>query len=820
MGKVKPLSAEQLTCRCDPKVFKFDTTAELESLTEIIGQQRALRALDFGLGMSDHGYNIYVLGETGTGKASTVKASLERSAKDEPVPVDWCYIYNFNDPDRPRALSIPPGMGTELRRDMFDLVTSLKRDIPKVFDSKDYEMHRDEIIEGQEERTKPIFHRLEKLASDKDFILKKGVSGLSITPSSEGKPIGPEEFDKLPKDRREVIEHESKLLQDKLGDAVREARAIDKETKKRIKQLDREVVQYVVNPLITEYSEKYKEQTEVVAYLKDVREDILSKIDDFRPTEEVPMPLAGLKLPTAEPSFERYEVNLVVNNADTRGAPVVVESNPTYNNVFGRLEHRIQYGVATTDFTMIKAGSLLKANGGYLVVNALDVLKNIFVYDALKRTIKDKEFRMEDVWEQYRLITTTTIKPSPIPMDVKIVMVGEPYIYYLLYNLDHEYRKLFKVKADFESEMPRTEENVQGYALFIADRCKAKGLSHFDREGVARVVEYGLRLAGDKEKLSTRFSIIEDIVTEASYYAGVEGDETVTASHVERAEAESVYRNSKIEEKIREMIEEDTLMVDTTGKVAGQVNGLAVLDMGDYAFGKPSRVTATVFMGDSGVVNIEREAKMSGRIYNKAHMILASFLGDRFARRFPLTLSASICFEQHYSGIEGDSATLAEFYGLLSALSGIPINQAIAVTGSMNQRGDVQPIGGVNEKIEGFFYVCKAKGFDGGQGVIIPSRNVKNLLLKKEVRDAVEAGTFSVYPIENVDQGLEILLGLNVGERGEGGKWPEGSVNDLVEKRLESLAKSYKAFGRPKPAKKAKKAADDENDGNDKSRKE
>ncbi|MEE9613553.1 MAG: ATP-binding protein [Thermodesulfobacteriota bacterium] len=815
MAGVKPLDPKDLFWSCDPATFPFETTAKLKPLGEVVGQTRALKALDFGLGLSNHGYNIYVLGESGTGKASTVKAAIEKAASGEKVPDDWCYVFNFRDPDGPKAIDLPPGKGCELKTDMEGFVNTLKRDIPMVFESKDYERHRDEILEGQQERTKALFHRLEQQVEKRGFVLKKTVSGLAVVPAKDGKALEQEEFDKLPRKEREGVEVDLKGLQEQLGDVVREARVVEKDTKQRIEALDREVAQYVVKPLMTELFEKYKGFEKVRGYLGEVREDVLANIDDFRPREELALPIAGLKLPTAEPAFERYHVNLMVDNRETKGAPVVVETNPTYYNLFGHVEHRIQYGVATTDFTMIKAGAVHRANGGYLVVNALDVLRNIFVYDAIKRMIKTREARIEDVWEQYRLMSSTTLKPAPIPLDIKVVMIGEPYIYYLLYQMDKEYRKLFKVKADFDNRMPRNDDNVMRYAEFIAARCKEHDLLPFDRTGVARVVEYGLRLSSDKGKLSARFGEVENLVVEASHWAGVDGMKAVGADQVTRAWKEMVYRVSKVEDKLREYIEEDTIMVETEGAVVGQVNGIAVLDMGDYAFGKPSRITARTFMGDSGMVNIEREAKMSGRIHNKAHMILSSFLGERFARDFPLTLSATICFEQLYEGIEGDSATCTEVYALLSSLSGVPIKQGIAVTGSMDQRGEVQPVGGINEKIEGVFDVCVAKGLTGSQGVVIPGRNVKNLMLKKEVRDAVADGKFAIYPIDRVDEGLEIVTGMAVGERGEDGKFPEGTVNRLAEKRLGELARNFKAFGRPKAKAKVEKAKTDNNNDNE-----
>ncbi|MBI5235161.1 MAG: AAA family ATPase [Deltaproteobacteria bacterium] len=804
MPKPNALPPEDLSHVCALDAFTFNTTSELPTLDEIIGQGRALKAIEFGLGITNHNYNIFVLGEGGTGKETTVKGIIEAKALSETVPDDLCCVFNFVDPDMPRALCLPPGKGSELTSDMAEMVDSLRRDIPKVFESKDYEKHRDEIVDGQQERTRAIFFRLEQKAVERGLLVKKSASGLSVAPAKDGKAMTPDEFDALPKGRREVLEEAIKVTQEKLSDAIREARGIEKETKDRITTLDREVVQYVVNPLINEMTERFNAFPAVLDYLGQVKENILNSIDDFRPKEEMPIAIGPIKLPRSEASFERYSVNLMVNNAQTKGAPVVFETNPTYYNLFGRIEYRVQFGVASTDFTMIKAGAVHKANGGYLIVNAIDVLRNIFVYDSLKRMIKNRELRMEDVWEQYRLVSSTTLKPAPIPVNIKLVLLGEPFLYYLLYNLDREYRKLFKVKADFESVCPMTPENVNLYALFIAARCREEGLKPFDRSGVGRIVEHGLRLSGDKERLSVRFNEIEDLVVESSYWAGALGSAVVTEAHVEKACSERVLRNSKIEDKLRDYIIEDTLMVAVDGAVVGQINGMAVLDPGDRAFGKPSRITARVYMGDAGIVNVEREVKMSGRIHNKALLILTGFLGERFAGNFPLTLSASVCFEQLYDEVEGDSATCTEVYALLSSIAGVPIDQGMAVTGSMNQLGEVQPIGGVNEKIEGFFDVCKAKGLTGKQGVIIPRRNVRNLMLKKEVIEAVKAGRFAVYPIDRVDEGLEILTGMTAGERLEDGSYPAGTINRLVQDRLLSLAKRHKEFGRPPGEKKGK----------------
>jgi len=802
MAKVNPLSPGDLGWKCSTERFSFKTTDEVASLTEIIGQERALRSIEFGLGITNHNYNVFVLGDSGVGKETTVRELLANKARTEKVPDDWCYVFNFDDPDAPRALNLPPGSGAELTGDMDELVDALKRDIPRVFESRDYEKHRDEILEGQQERTRSLFFRLEQRAVEKGLILKKTVSGLAVVPAKNGKPMGQEEFDSMPQARRKEIEQELQVMQDKLSDVVREARAIEKETKDRIAALDREVVQYVVNPAVGELLDKYKELGAVTEYLYRVKDDILDSIEDFKSKDEMPLAIGGIRLQKAEPTFERYKVNLIVNNRDSEGAPVIFETNPTYSNLFGRIEFRVQMGVATTDFTLIKAGSAHRANGGYLVVKAMDILRNIFVYDSLKRMIKNREVRIEDPWEQYRIISSITLKAAPIPVKIKLVIMGEPFIYYLLHNLDTEYRKLFKVKADFDAVMPLNDESIEKYAHFVATRCREDGLLPFDRTGVGRIIELGVRLAGDREKLSARFNEITNIIVEASYFAGVEGATHVTAAHVERANDERVYRNSKISDKLCDYIKEDTIMIATEGRAVGQVNGLAVLDPGDYAFGKPSRVTAKVCMGDSGVVNIEREVKMSGRIHNKALMIFTSFLGERFARKFPLTLSATITFEQLYEEIEGDSATCTEVYALYSALTDVPLNQGFAVTGSMNQAGEVQPIGGVNEKIEGFFEICRAKGLTGAQGVIIPRRNVRHLMLKKEVVEAVREGRFAIYPIDHMDDGLEILTGMEAGVRGEDGSYPEGTLNFLAEKRLSELAKGLKEFRKPAAGKK------------------
>lgn len=785
------LRHEELYGACDPSIFSFTTTSDLPEFKETIGQERALQALDFGLSLESTGFNIFILGEHGTGKMTTVRSFLSQRAMNEPVPRDWCYVYNFKDPDAARAISLSPGDAVMFQKDMDEVIKILKIEIPKVFESKEYEKQRNAIVETAQRKQKEIFAILEEEAQEKGFLLRKTVSGLIIAPVKKtGEPLTEEEYELLDDKTRKRLDEIGRHLQERLNDAIRLVRENEKLVKEMIGKLEKEAALSAVGHLIEELKSKYKEYDKIITYLDEAREDILEHLDDFKVQDEQPQQLPFLKLQKAEPTFTRYSVNVLVNNKDCKGAPCVFESNPTYYNLFGRIEHKIQYGLALTDFSMIKAGSLHKANGGYLVINALDLLRNIFAYDALKRAIRNRELKIEDVWEQYRLISTTTLKPEAIPLDIKVILVGNPYLYYLLYNLDEDYRELFKVKADFDSRMARNKENIEKYAYFIATLCREENLLPLDRAGAAKVIEFSSRLAEHKHKLSARFSDIADVLREASYWASKAGSPAVSEAHVQRAIDERVYRTNRVEERLREMILEGTLIVETSGEKIGQINGLAVLDMGDYRFGKPSRITAQTYSGKAGVVNIERETKMSGKIHEKAILIISNYLGSRYATRKPISLTASITFEQLYDMVEGDSASCAELYALLSSIARVPLKQSVAVTGSMDQNGDVQPVGGINEKIEGFFDLCRMIGLDGSHGVIIPSRNVKNLMLKKDVVEAVRDGRFFIYPIGKVDEGLELLTGMKVGEPADDGTYPEGTINYLVVKRLTEIAQS------------------------------
>lgn len=784
------LSHKDLYRRCDPDQFSFVTTEDITSPVGTIGQERALKSLDFGLEVDSQGFNIFALGETGTGKMTTLMALLNEKASRETVPDDWCYVYNFKNPDVPTAVPLEPGRGLVFRKDMDDFVKAIKSDMPKAFESKEYEKQRSKIMEEFQQKQNELFSKLEEEAREKGFNIKRGVAGILIVPLKKegGEALTPEEFSKLDDKIKKEMEKAGKSLQERLNEVFRAVRDTEKFVHEMLAKLEKAIAYDALHPHIENLKVKYKGNSKIQAFLDDARDDILSHLEEFKATEEQPSPMPFLKMPKQEPSFTRFTVNLIVDNSQTKGAPTIFESNPTYLNLFGRIENRLVYGMATTDFTMIRAGSVHKANGGYLIIDALDLLRNTFSYEALKRAIRNREIRIEDILEQYRMISIAAMKPDAIPLSTKVILKGNPNLYYLLHNLDPEYGQLFKVKADFDSRMDRTQESIQKYASFIASCQKGEGLLPVDRTGVAAIVEFGSRMADQQDKLSTRFSNIADLVRESHYWAKKDGASFIRAEHVKQAIDEKILRVNKVEEHIREATLEDTLIVDTSGSRAGQINGLAVLDMGDYSFGKPSRITARTYVGKAGIVNIERETKMSGKIHDKAIFIIASFLGSRYALKKPISLTASITFEQLYEGIEGDSATCAEVYALLSSISGVPIKQSFAVTGSMDQNGDVQPIGGVNQKLEGFFDLCKSRGLDGSHGAIIPKRNVKNLMLKQEVVDAVKEGQFSIYAIERVEEGLEILTGMTVGEMQPDGSYSENTLNDLVVKRLTELS--------------------------------
>ncbi|HIJ86990.1 MAG TPA: AAA family ATPase [Desulfuromonadales bacterium] len=781
------IPAGKLRWNCDPELLGFETTAELPEFNDAIGQKRALRSIEFGLGVDGPGFNLYISGETGTGKTSTIASILSKRAKSEPQPHDWVYVNNFKDSDSAISLDLPAGMGSELSADMKELIEAFRKDIPKALESSEYENRRSELLENYQSASNDLFQELERVSGKLGFSLQRTVSGLVIVPQKAGRNYTQEEYDALNEKKRLKLEKQGKELTDKLNDVLRQVREQEKSTKEALAQADRDLGMSCLGHRLDPLREKYSDLAKVLAYLDSVQEDILNTLEDFKPQSTQPQ-IPGIKMPRQEPTFDRYQVNVLVDNKNCDGAPVVFESNPTYNNLFGRIEHVMQYGgVAVTDFTMIRSGALHRANGGYLVINAREVLINPFVWDSLKRCIRNNEIRIEDVLEQYRFMTMVSLKPEPVQMRAKIVLIGTPWIYYLLFHLDPDYRKFFKVKAEFDSRVARTPEIIHDYSLFVASHCRSEGLLPFHKSGVAALLEHTARMADDQAKLSSQFMEIADFIRETSFWATKAGCTIISGDDVRAAAEENLYRVNRIEERMQEMYDDGIIMVDTSGAVVGQINGLSVIGLGDHTFGRPTRITASVYTGQDGMVNIEREVKLSGPIHDKGVLILTGYLGGTFASERSLSLSASICFEQSYNGIEGDSASSTELYALLSALSGVAIKQGIAVTGSVNQRGKIQAIGGVNHKIEGFFEVCRSQGLTGKQGVMIPKANERHLMLNNDIIEAVTAGQFHVWSVETIEQGIEILTGVKAGQRGKNGEFPKGSLYQLVDDRLQEM---------------------------------
>lgn len=799
------LVPEQVYRVCDPAGLTFATTAELPDLTEIIGQDRAVTSVDFGIGIRSEGYNIYALGPTGTGKTTTVTKFLEREAATLPVPDDWVYVNNFSLPYQPNVIRFPPGRACEFRRDMEKLIVDLQAAITLAFESEDYETHRHEIAQKVGERQEARLDGLRQAAEKNAYLMIRTPAGLAFAPkTAEGTAMSREQYNELPAEKQTLIDEGLEALNQRLQQVMREVRLEEKGARETFQEIDRQVTTYAAEHLVEEVREKWAGVPEVAGYLDSVLKDVIQNAGDFkRSGEEIPAAFMGVPISAgqaAEAAFRKYRVNVLVDHKDLTGAPLVRESNPSLQNLVGRVEHVAQFGALLTDFNMIKPGALHAANGGFLVLEARDVLTRPYAWDSLKRTLKNGVIRIEDVAQQIGMATTSTLDPEPIPFTAKVVLIGEAEIYYLLLSLDPDFQELFKVKADFDTVVDRTDATELLYARFIAQVCRAESLPPFTPAGVARVIEQASRMVEDQKKLSTRLAGIVDLVRESAYWAArrngdVADEATVDAADVRRAIDQRLHRSARIEERIREMIARETLLVDTEGAVVGQVNGLSVSEMGDHAFGQPSRITATTRLGSGDVIDIEREVEMGGPIHSKGVMILAGYLGSRYAPDGPLSLSASLVFEQSYSGVEGDSASSTELYAILSSLSGLPVQQRFAVTGSVNQRGQVQAIGGANEKIEGFFAVCSAKGLTGGQGVLLPHANVDNLMLSEEVREAIAAGQFHIYPVATIDEGMAILTGVAAGERGPRGAFPPGTVNRLVSDRLAVLAEVAREQG-------------------------
>jgi lon-related putative ATP-dependent protease len=793
---INKLPVEKLRKECDSKFMQCESTKNLIPLNEIIGQERAVRALKFGLGIKNHGFNMYVAGYPGTGRKTAVKNFVEAQAKVRPVPPDWCYVNNFANPYEPKAIQLPAGKGKEFHEDMKNFIENVKNALPKAFESEDYAARREATIRVLENQRKQLIEELNVKAQREGFVIQTTPIGLLLIPVLDGKPLSEEEMLALPQKMKDKLQEKREMLEAEFRNTMRQLIDMERKIHDALKKLNKEVALYALGSQIESLLEKYKETSEVTAYLKAVENDILDNLEQFvrrgagEPQEQLPFQLPWMR----EDPYKKYAVNVVIDNSETKGAPVIMESNPTYQNLLGRTEKEAQFGALTTDFSMIRAGSVHKANGGYLIIPVEDLLRNPFSYDGLKKDIKDEKIVIEEPEERYGFLSVKTIKPQPIPLTAKVILIGDPNIYQLLFQLDTDFRELFKIKAEFDSVMDRTDDKVMQYAAWVCTLCEKENLKHLDGTGVAKLVEYSSRIADDQYKLSTQFAHVADVIRESNYYAMEENAEFINGNHVKKAIEEKVYRSKLIQEKIQEMINRGFFLIDTVEQSVGQVNGLSVMGMGDFAFGTPSRVTASIGLGREGVIDIEREAKMGGPIHTKGVLILSGYINDKYARDKLLSLSARLVFEQSYGGVEGDSASSTELYSILSALSGLPIKQNIAVTGSVNQKGEVQAIGGVNEKIEGFFEVCKLKGFTGQQGVMIPDSNVQNLMLKEEVVEAVKAGKFSVYSVKTIDEGIEVLTGAKAGQKGADGTFEEGTVNYLVDKQLGDMADKLKEY--------------------------
>ena len=765
----------------------------------MIGQSRAVEAVLFGIGIRREGYNLFALGPSGTGKHTLVRGFIADQAAKEKTPVDWCYINNFAQSTKPRRLELPAGRGSVFRKEVEQLLEELRTAIPAAFETESFRTRRQAIEEEIEERHEEAFRNLGQEAQEKGIALLHTPTGFVLAPVRKDEVLTPEQFEQLPKEEQQQITRVIAELQEKLQAIIRQSPQWRREGHEKIKELNREVSTFAVGHLIDELRKKYDDLPEVVDYLNAMQQDVIDNVDDFiKPQEPSIAALMGIPQPAAGKgsfAFRRYQVNLLVEHRENEGAPVVYEDHPTLPNLIGQVEYLSHLGALVTDFNLIRPGALHRANGGYLLLDAYKILQQPYAWEGLKRALRSAEIRIESLGQMLGLMSTVSLEPQPIPLQVKVVLLGERLLYYLLSQYDPDFSELFKVAVDFEEEMPRTPESHQLYARLIGTLARKEKLLPLDREAVARVIEHSSRMAGDAERLSTHTMTLADLLREADYWAATDDRAAVGAADVQQAIDAQNRRADRMRSRYLEAIQRGTILIDSAGSKVGQINGLSVILLNQFSFGHPTRITARVRLGRGEVVDIEREVELGGPIHSKGVMILAGFLGARYAIEYPLSLSATLVFEQSYGGVEGDSASSAELYALLSALADIPIKQSLAVTGSVNQHGEVQAIGGVNEKIEGFFDLCRLRGLTGDQGVLIPASNVKHLMLRQDVVEAVRAGQFHIYPVETIDQGIEILTGLPAGERDANGKFPYGSINQRVEVRLIELAEKRIAFG-------------------------
>lgn len=796
-GKALPPAA--LYQRCDPANLSFDSTEELEVLSQIPGQKRALEALQFAAGINVDGHNVYVLGDSGSGRHELVRQFLEKQAAEEHVPPDWCYVYNFDDPRKPRALELPPGLSKGFRDDVQQLVADAQSAIPAAFEGDDFQTRRESITEEFKELQEAALKEVEKEAETHDIGVVHTPTGLAFVPVREGEVLGKEAFGELPEDEQEAFHENISLLTRKLQQVMRSMPQMAREMRHKVRELERDVAGLAVAGLVEELVQKYAESPVVVEHLQKMQEDIVDHVSLFLQGQEsqgLPVMIQQMQESKESAAMRRYSINVLVDRSGDAGAPVVLEDKPAFADLVGRIEHESEFGSLTTNFNLIRAGSLHRANGGYLVLDALRLLSYPQAWDGLKRALKSGQLQIRSLADDVGLLSTVSLEPEPIPLQLKVMLIGERIYYYMLEQYDPEFSELFKVAADFEDRMVRSDENVEQLARWLSTVIRRDGLKHLSRDGVARLVEEAARRAGDSERLTSEVHHILDVVREAHYWAGRNGSEQISANDIQVALDSRERRNSRIRDRMQEELLRETFLVETSGQRCGQINGLAVMQLGELAFGRPQRITAAVTLGSGRVIDIEREVKLGGPLHSKGVLILSGFLRSRFVTERPLSLSASLVFEQSYGAVDGDSASAAELCVLLSALARVPIRQSLAITGSVDQHGRVQAIGGVNEKIEGFFDICRQRGLEQGQGVLIPLANVKHLMLSRDVVEAVEKGQFSVYPVDHIDQALEVLTGLSAGERDERGDYPEDTLNRIVCDRLHELAESRQSFAK------------------------
>lgn len=789
----------------DPSSLKTEDLEGMAPLDGVVGQKRAVAALELGLGTLNSGFNVYVSGPPGLGKMTAVKTYLEKFARTRPTPTDWCYVNNFDDPYLPGILELPAGKGRELQLEMKAFLDQVRRDIARALESEEYAARKEEVVRGLETQKTESVQSFNERANREGFVVQATPMGIAIVPVIGNRAMTDTEFQQMSAQEKSKLQQKQESLQSELQALTKQVRQIEREAHEKLRELDRKMILYIVGDHMDDLLQKFAELPPVIEYLKSVQNAMSENMEFFK-TKHEENPLTSLREPDLQ--YRKYQVNVLVDNSKQDGAPVVVELNPSYSNLFGRVEKETLYGALHTDFTLIKAGSLHRANGGYIVLEAYELLRNPFSWDGLKRMLSAHEIQIEDIGDRLGLISSKGLRPMPVPLRIKAILVGPPVLYHLLLMYDPDFSELFKVKAEFDTRMDRNGENIQAFLGFLNVFGKKESIAPLDASAVARILEHASRLAEDKEKLSTHFGIVADTVREANYWAAREGVGRINASHVQKAIDERKLRSNLIQERMQEMMVRGLLKIETSGKVVGQVNGLSVYSLGDYAFGRPSRITASVVPGRDGVLDIEREVKLGGPIHSKGVMILSGYLAQKFAADRPLTLSARLVFEQSYEGVEGDSASSTELYSLLSALSGLPIDQGIAVTGSINQRGEVQAIGGANEKIEGFFDLCKTRGLTGSQGVMIPQSNVQNLMLREEVVEAVRERKFHVWAVTSIDQGIEVLTGIPAGERGTDGNFSAGTVNHLVQRRLHEFSDALKK--EEPPLSTARKNADEQ----------